>query len=191
MPRIGIALGLGLVLAVAGSAGAVDQESSTSDAATLEFVKLQEPELAELLSFMKTRRNKDYNAALDEIRRVRERLEGLKNRDRELHDVELALWRNAAQLRLWAAAVSASAKTLGEADRAKLKELIERENDLTLQRLNIDKARAETRLEQLKQQIAKRQEQAESVVAKGIKTWESRIERPGKAKNKVSNEKSK
>jgi hypothetical protein len=155
-----------------------------ADETTLAFVRAQQPELANLLEFLKSKRVKDYRDALNEIRRVRERLENLKKRDQELYDVELALWQNSAQLRLWAASVSVSAKKLNDAERAKLTELVTQENELTLKRLNLDKARAQARLEQLQQQISRRQDQGESVIAKGIKGWESRIERPS-GKNKI------
>lgn len=159
--------------------------TAAADVATLEFVQMQEPELAKLLGFMKTKRNVDYRQAIEEIRRVRERLDTLQKRDQELYDVELAIWRNAAQLRLWAASISASSKKLSDSDRTKLTQLLTSENELTLKRLNIDKLRAEARLEQVRQQIARR-EQTESVIAKGVKTWEGRIERPLNKKNKAT-----
>ena len=155
-------------------AGAEDE----ADAATLAFVREYQPELANLLQYLRSKRSSDYGDALKEIRRVRERLENLKKRDRELHDVELALWQNSAQLRLWAASVSASGKRLDVADRNKLAELVTRENELTTRRLTLEKARTEARLEQLNQQLNKRQAQSESLISRGIKTWESRIERP-------------
>jgi hypothetical protein len=166
----------------AGSSGAEDE----ADAATLAFVREYQPELANLLQYLRSKHSSDYDDALKEIRRVRERLENLKKRDRELHDVELALWQNSAQLRLWAASVSASGKRLDAADRNKLTDLVTRENELTTRRLTLEKARTETRLEQLNQQLSKRQAQAESLISKGIRTWESRIERPSdKAKTRT------
>lgn len=165
---------------------AIKGDAEESDAATLAFVRQYQPELASLLKYLKANRRADYDDALKEIRRVRERLENLKKRDQELHDVELALWQNSAQLRLWAASVSASGKRLDEADRHKLAELVERENQLVTQRLTLEKARTEARLEQINQQLSKRQAQSESIIAKGIKAWESRIERPnGKAKKQT------
>lgn len=157
-----------------------------ADASTLSFVRLHQPELANLLQYLKSKRSSDYRDALKEIRRVRERLENLKKKDQELHDVELALWQNSAQLRLWAASISVSSKRLSEADRSKLTQLVTRENELMTRRLTLEKARTEARLEQLNQQLSKRVDQSESIIAKGIKTWESRIERPaGKNKNKT------
>ena len=155
------------------------------DAETLAFVREHQPELADLLQFLKTKRGSDYDSAIKEIRRVRDRLENLKKRDAELHDVELALWQNSAQLRLWAASVSAASKKLSDADRKKLNFLVTRENELTSQRLKLEKARTEARLELLDQQLKKRQAQSQSMIARGIKVWEGRIERPmDKSKNK-------
>ena len=158
------------------------------DAATLAFVREHQPELADLLQFLKTKRGSDYDSAIKEIRRVRDRLENLKKRDSELHDVELALWQNSAQLRLWAASVSAASKKLSDANRKKLNLLVTRENELTTQRLKLEKARTEARLELLDQQLKKRQDQSQNMIARGINAWEGRIERPtDKSKNKNKN----
>ena len=174
---------------VAGSRFLTERLANTADdtdAATLDFVREHQPELAELLQYLKSKRGSDYADAIKDIRRVRERLENLRKRDRELHDVELALWKNSAQLRLWAASLSASNKRLTPADRSKLTHLVTRENELMTKRLTLEKARTEARLEQLNQQLGKRQEQGASMIAKGIKAWESRIERTAtKNKNKT------
>lgn len=161
------------------------EASEEADKAVLEFVKEHQPELADLLSFMKKKKSKDYNEAMRESRKVRDRLLGIKDRDPDLYAVELDIWKNAAKIRLLAASVSAKSNQLGSEDRAHLAELIKRENDLTIQRLNLEKARLEARLNQLSQQLNRRQEQSESVQAKSLKVWENRIERSGaKAKKK-------
>ncbi len=166
---------------------AVDQREQK----TLEFVEKHQPELADLLDFLRAKRSGDYRQAIDEISRVRERLDGMEKRDRELYEIELALWQNSARLRLWAASVSASAKKMSEVDRKKLTDLVTRENDLMLKRLRLEKARAESRLEQIQQQLDKRAEQTDAMVAKGIKVWEGRIERPkAKSKSKVTEDSS-
>lgn len=159
---------------------------SAADVATLEFVRTHQPDLAVLLDFLKSKRPDDYRGAVNEIQRVRERLENLKKRDAELHDIELALWQNSAQLNLLAAAVSAAGKKMSEADRSKLSDLVKRENELSIQRLKLEKTRHEARLEQLNQQISKRQDQADGIVSRGIKSWESRIARPDKIPAKKS-----
>ena len=151
-----------------------------ADAAVLEFVKLHQPEMAELITFLKKKQPNDYKEAMRESRKVRDRLLAIKQRDSDLYEVELAIWNNSAQLRLWAASVSAKNKKLRDDDRSKLKELLMRENDLTVQKLTLEKARAEARLNQLDQQLSRRQEQADSSLSKSMKTWENRIERSSK-----------
>ena len=155
------------------------EASEDADKAVLEFIKEHQPELAELLSFMKKKKSKDYSEAMRESRKVRERLLGIKDRDPDMYGVELDIWKNAAQIRLLAAAVSAKSNKLNQDDRTRLEELIKRENELTIKRLSLEKARLESRLSQLSQQMARRQEQAESVQAKSLKVWETRIERSG------------
>lgn len=156
-----------------------------TEKSVLEFVKEHQPELADLLNFLKKRKSKDYDIAMRESRKVRDRLLSIKARDSELYDVELAIWKNAAQIRLLAASASAKSRKLSQEDRARLEGLIKHENELNIQRLSLEKARLESRVNQLSQQLARRQEQSESVVSKSIKTWEARIERSGeKAKKK-------
>lgn len=152
-----------------------------SDKSVLEFVREHQPELADLLSFLKKKKSKDYDVAMRESRKVRERLLSIKARDSELYDVELAIWKNSAQIRLLAAAVSAKSRKLNEQDHARLEELIKHENKLNIQRLSLEKARLESRLNQLSQQLTRRQDQSENVIAKSMKVWENRIER---SKNK-------
>jgi hypothetical protein len=161
--------------------------SADADEATLEFVREHQPELAKLLEFLKSKQSDDYREAMAESAKVRQRLQSIKGRDAELYEVELAIWKNAAQLRLLAASLSVKSKKVSDADRARLKELITRENELTIKRLELDKARAESRLAQLSQQLTKRQEQTDNVIAKGLKTWEHRIEKSsGKLKSKTT-----
>lgn len=160
-----------------------------ADEVTLQFVREHQPELAKLLEFLKSKQSGDYRQAMNESAKVRQRLQTIKGRDAELYEVELAIWKNAAQLRLLAASLSVKAKKLGDQDRAKLEELIKRENELTIKRLQLEKARAESRLAQLSQQLTKRQEQSDNVVAKALKTWEHRIEKSGgKSKAKTTTE---
>lgn len=155
----------------------VSSTNLESEDSVLDFVKEHQPELADLLGFLKKKKSKDYDVAMRESRKVRDRLLSIKARDSELYDVELAIWKNSAQIRLLAAAVSAKSKKLDEQDHARLEELIKRENELNIKRLSLEKTRLESRLNQLSQQLTRRQEQSESVIAKSMKTWETRIER--------------
>ncbi len=161
------------------SASASDALNSEIEQATLEFVREHQPELAKLLEFLKDRKAKEYREAINESYKVRNRLRGIKDRDAELYEVELNLWKNAAQLRLLAAsvAVRSKEKSLSDDNRDQLRKLLERENELTIQRLKIEKNRAEARLTQVSQQLSKRQEQSESYINKGLKSWENRIEK--------------
>lgn len=145
--------------------------------AVIQFVKEHQPELADLLGFLKKKKSKDYDTAMRESRKVRDRLMSIKARDSELYDVELAIWKNSAQIRLLAASVSAKSQKLSQPDHDRLKELIQRENELNIKRLSLEKARLESRLNQLSQQLTRRQEQAENVTAKSMKAWENRIEK--------------
>ncbi|MCC6511920.1 MAG: hypothetical protein IT423_22675 [Pirellulaceae bacterium] len=162
-------------------------DQAVQDKNVLDFVSQHQPELAELIVFLKKKQPADYRQAIRENLKVRDRLVQLEERDPELYAVELNIWKNAAQLRLWAASVSVKSKKLSDEDRAQLKRLVAKENELIVQRLTLDKQRAEARIAQLNQQLSKRQAQSESVVAKGVKTWENRIERTANAANKKRN----
>ena len=154
-------------------------ENEDADATVLAFVKEHQPELADLISFLKKNKSRDYQEAMRESRKVRDRLVSIKDRDPDLYAVELDIWKNAAQIRLLAASASAKSNKLSRADHARLEELVKHENALTVKRLVIEKARLEARVNQLSQQLSRRQDQADSVVSKAMKTWETRIERSG------------
>ncbi len=153
-----------------------------NEKAVLEFVKEHQPELAELLRFLKSKKPKDYKEAMRESRKVRDRLLGIKDRDSELYDVELSLWKNSSQIRLLVASVSAKSNQLGKDERARLEELLKHENELSITRLKLEKARLESRVNQVTQQLERREEQAESILAKSLKSWEARLERSSNKK---------
>jgi len=173
------------VLSGSTTASAVTESSELeNEKAVTQFVKEHQPELADLLDFLKSKKPKDYKEAMRESRKVRDRLLGIKDRDQELYEVELAIWKNSAQIRLLVASVSARSNKLSHEDRDRLAQLVKRENELSIQRLKLEKVRLESRLNQMSQQLERREEQADSLINKSMKTWETRIERAGKPKKK-------
>lgn len=166
------------------ASGVTESVELENEKAVTQFVKEHQPELADLLDFLKSKKPKDYNEAMRESRKVRERLLGIKDRDQELYEVELAIWKNSAQIRLLVASVSARSNKLSNEDRDRLSQLVTRENELSIQRLKLEKVRLESRLNQMSQQLERREEQADSLISKSMKNWETRIERAGKPKKK-------
>ncbi len=70
------------------------------EAAVSTFVRLHHPELEALLTHLSEARPKEYDKALRELFRVTERLGQIQDRDAELYELELRLWKTQSRLQL-------------------------------------------------------------------------------------------
>jgi hypothetical protein len=70
------------------------------EAAVQTFVERNHPELAELLSHLKTNRPQEYERAIRDLHRITERLAGIQERDRTQYDLEIALWTAQSRVQL-------------------------------------------------------------------------------------------
>ena len=77
----------------------------------LEFVEKHQPPLLKLLRFMKKKQPQQYQQALKELARVKQRLSTLEKRDSESHAIELELWQVRSNLRMLVAEILVSEKT--------------------------------------------------------------------------------
>jgi hypothetical protein len=73
------------------------------EAAVQTFVERNHPELAELLSHLKTNRPQEYERAIRDLHRITERLAGIQERDRTQYDLEIALWTAQSRVQLFTA----------------------------------------------------------------------------------------
>lgn len=153
---------------------------------TLEFVGQHQPELLELLEFMKKKQPSQYQQALREMARTQQRLEGLALRDKELHAVELELWNIRSKLRLIAARIPVVQEKKREALREELEQLVAQEVDQNLAKLKIQRARTETQLANINKQITRSETELDQVVAAALKSWNNRIAKQMPRKRKKS-----
>src|SRR5690606_37639476 len=73
------------------------------EADVLEFVREHHPELADLLKQLKDSRPKEYQKAVRDLSRVRERLFAMRKTDDHRYDLELAIWKAQTRIQLLAA----------------------------------------------------------------------------------------
>ena len=163
-------------------AQATNTESTSSSVASepideaplLEFVEKHQPPLLKLLRFMKTKQPQQYQQALKELARVKQRLSTLEKRDSESHAIELELWQVRSNLRMLVAEILVSDKDSQEKLKKQLQELVEKEIDLDTARLKLEQKRMEQRLSSVQAQLAAQTENREAALSKAIKTWENR-----------------
>jgi len=144
------------------------------DETLLEFVEKHQPELLKLLKFMKKKQPQQYEQALKELSRVKQRLTLLEKRDAELYAIELELWQVRSELRMLVAEILASSKDAQAKLRKELHVLAEKELDLGTARLKLDQERVELRLASVRSQLDERTNDRDATLAKAIKTWENR-----------------
>ncbi len=143
----------------------------------LDFVEQQQPKLLKLLEFMKRKQPVQYDQALKELSKSKQRLSNLEKRDVELYKIELQLWQIRSQLRMLVAEIAVAESASQDKLHKRLAELVTREVDLDVARLQLEQSHAEQRAEQLKKQLHERSEDREATISKALKTWENRVSR--------------
>jgi hypothetical protein len=154
--------------------GQSDIAESVDETPLLEFVEQHQQPLIKLLRFMKKKQPQQYQQALKELARVKQRLTTLEKRDSESHAIELELWQVRSNLRMLVAEILVSDKDSQQKLKKQLHELVEKEIDLDTARLKLEKQRMEQRLSTVQTQLSERSENRDMVLAKAIKTWENR-----------------
>ena len=123
---------------------------------------------------MKKKQPQQYEHAIKELSRVKQRLTALEKRDSESHTIELELWQVRSNLRMLVAEILVSEKASREKLKKQLHELVEKEIDLDTARLKLEQKRLEQRLTAVQSQLSERAENRELAISKAIKTWENR-----------------
>lgn len=135
--------------------------SKEAVAATLEFAKTHHPELATLLEQLRTSAPKDFDAAVSDLNRIRERLERSRERAPERYELELAEWKLNSQIQLLAARLAMGGDATLEDE---LRTLLAERLQVRVKLLQDERSRLQKRLEQLEQQIADQQEQSSGLI---------------------------
>lgn len=127
-------------------------QGDAAEADVLEFVREHHPELADLLSQLKENHPKEYQKAVQDLSRVRQRLHAMKKNDNSRYDLELAVWKAETRVQLLAARLQMGSTTeLREQLRAALNEQM----DLRLTVLKHERDQAKDRIGKLDAQIKK------------------------------------
>ena len=155
-----------------------EAEVAIQETPLLEFVEKNQPPLLKLLKFMKKKQPQQYEQALKELARVKQRLSALEKRDSESHAIELELWQVRSNLRMLVAEMLVSEKDSRERLKKQLHALVEKELDLDTARLKLEQNRLEQRLTVVQSQLADRTEDRELALSKASKTWENRAFKP-------------
>ncbi len=127
------------------------EDVSTRESAAVEFARRHHPELAALLEQLKTSVPQEYQAAIADLDRSRQRLERSHERTPEQYDLELADWKVNSRIRLLVARLTMGADdSLKEELRAAVKE----RHEIRTQRLAAEQQRLRQRLEKITEQLA-------------------------------------
>lgn len=157
-----------------------DENVQENEARVLEFVGKHQPELLELLKFLKGRQPIEFQQAMREVSRVMQRLEGLQKRDEPLYVIELGLWKTHSHLQLVAAQLAVvKEERQRESLESQLEELVKLEFAQDLERLAIQRERLAKQLQAMTQRLEQRQANRDETVAKTLRLWKNRIAKQG------------
>jgi hypothetical protein len=167
------------------SARSLDANSATLDEAQLlGFVEQHQPALLKLLKFMSRKQPTQYAQALKELSRTTLRLNNLEKKDKELYDVELALWKTRSELRMLVAELAVTNEESEQSRFEQLRLLVRTEFDLERSKLNLEQLRAQQRLDQINGQLKVMSTDEDAQFVKALNAWESRITKQPRAKPK-------
>jgi hypothetical protein len=148
-------------------AGGPRSASSGSAAETekqvLAFLNEHHPELVQVLSNLHSNSPHEYERAIRDLARVRERLLQVKEGDPQRHDLDLQAWVVQSRIHL---VVARLAMGDSPALRDELRGLLKQQFDLKLEALRHDRQRQAERLRKLDEQIDRLSENADELVAR-------------------------
>lgn len=126
------------------------QIDAKAEADVLEFVGEHHPELAELLAQLKDNHPKEYQKAVQDLSRVRQRLHSMKKNDDRRYELELSIWKAETRIQLLAARLQMG----GNAElRDQLRTALNEQTDLRLALLEHEREQAKERVRRLEAQI--------------------------------------
>jgi hypothetical protein len=147
------------------AARAADAKDALSPAAAkaLEFAKTHHPELATLLEQLRANAPKDFDAAVTDLDRTRERLERSRKNTPERYELELAAWKLDSRVRLLAARLAMGGDMALEDE---LRATLAERHGVRVNLLQDERERTQKRLEKLDEQIADQQRRSDDILAR-------------------------
>lgn len=135
------------------------------EAAVMTFVQLNHPELAELLTHLKSSQTREYEQAIRELFRASERLAATQDRDQQQYQLELAVWTAQSKIQL----ISARLKMNDSATlRDELKSLLEQQLSARIALLSFERAKITQRMEKIDQQIENLEASREEMIERQL-----------------------
>lgn len=133
------------------------------EAAVRTFVERNHPELAELLTHLKTNKPQEYERAIRELHRITERLAGIQERDRDQYDLEIKLWTAQSRVQLLTARLR-----MGTTDELKdqLRQALNSQAEAKVALLKHERERVATRLTKIDADIAHFEKDRDEVIEK-------------------------
>jgi hypothetical protein len=129
------------------------------EAAALTFVRQYHPELASLLTVLKTKEKEEYHRAVRDLFRASERLALYREKFPERYDLELKAWQVKSRIQLLATRLKLTPEDTNLAHQ--LKSALIEQNQIRVEMLRQDREHQALRLKRLDEQIEKLQEHRE------------------------------
>ncbi len=130
--------------------------------AAFAFASTHHPELAEILQTLRKANKQQFQTAISELSRDRERVERLSERDSERAALVLQSWKVDSRIRLEMARFTMTQDSERE---ARIKELLKERVESRRQLLELDRRRAQLRLAKLDEQLAQQKDTSDKQLA--------------------------
>ncbi len=165
--------------AVVADANKVEAEpvSPQREEAAISFAQQQHPELAQLLNRLKSSHPEQYEKALRELDRTRDRLEKQQDKDADRYAILLREWQLDSRVRLLAARITMNSSAELEAE---LRSTLAERHDARLRLLTYDREKSKTRLQKMDEQIAEHVQNREGSIDRDF----DRIKRSAEVRKK-------
>lgn len=122
------------------------------EAAALAFVNAHHPELRHVLDQLKAMEHREYESAIRQLFQTSEQLAKVKDTDERRYDIEVEEWKAKSRIQLLLARAGV---TEDPGIEAQLKDLLTRQSDLKIAKLDLERVRAAERVTKLDYQITK------------------------------------
>lgn len=141
------------------------------EAAVTNFVDRNHPELAALLTHLKTKQPKEYERAVRDLFRVTEKLAMVSERDSRQYDLELQVWKAQSRAQLLVARLKMTDPESGDREEIanQLREILSEQMQARLEVMKLDRERVTGRLEKLNDEIARLERDRDSVIEVHLK----------------------
>ena len=157
------------------------------EAAVTNFVDRNHPELAALLSHLKSKQPKEYDRAVRDLYRVTEKLAMVSERDSRQYDLELKVWKAQSRAQLLVARLKMTEPESGDREEItnQLREVLSEQVQARLEVMKLERDRVVGRLEKLNDEIGRLERDRESAIDSHLKNLTNQVNSGAKARPPV------